>query len=132
MQGMCGGAGAPQDATPEVQDICDELQTSNVAWVVGTQTRSLGLFLPRIRFRITVLKVKPQAEDKAGKKFDDFNAKSFTTQVVAGTNFFIKVHVGGDEHVHLRVYRPLPHTNKPLELHSLQTDKAAHEPIGYF
>ncbi|KAJ8333289.1 hypothetical protein SKAU_G00421850 [Synaphobranchus kaupii] len=66
MQGMCGGAGAPQDATPEVQDICDE------------------------------------------------------------------VHVGGDEHVHLRVFRPLPHTNKPLELHSLQTDKAAHEPIGYF
>ncbi|KAJ8333283.1 hypothetical protein SKAU_G00421790 [Synaphobranchus kaupii] len=97
---LCGGAGPPQDATPEVQDICDEM--------------------------------KPQAEDKAGKKFDDFNAKSFTSQVVQGTNFFIKVHVGGDDYVHLRVYRPLPFENKPLELHSLQTDKAAHETIGYF
>ena len=35
--------------------------------------------------------VKSAAEAKAEKKFSQFQAKSYKTQVVAGTNFFIKV-----------------------------------------
>ena len=35
--------------------------------------------------------VKSSAEAKAEKKFSQFQAKSYKTQVVAGTNFFIKV-----------------------------------------
>ncbi|KAJ8347879.1 hypothetical protein SKAU_G00264680 [Synaphobranchus kaupii] len=81
---------------------------------------------------LVLCQVKLQAEETAEKKFDNFNAKSFTSQVVQGTNFFIKVHVGGDEYVHLCVHRPLPCDNKPLKLLRLQTSKADHEKIGFF
>ncbi|KAM6139927.1 cystatin-B-like [Pterocles gutturalis] len=76
--------------------------------------------------------VKPQLEEKEGKTFDVFTAVEFKTQVVAGTNYFIKVHVGNDEFMHLRVFRSLPQENKPLSLHSYQSSKTKHDELSYF
>jgi len=44
-----------------------------------------------INSRFVSQQVKSAAEAKAGAKFSQFQAKSYKTQVVAGTNFFIKV-----------------------------------------
>ncbi|KAL6464085.1 hypothetical protein MHYP_G00284760 [Metynnis hypsauchen] len=76
--------------------------------------------------------VKPHVEQKTKKKFAVFVAKSFKTQVVAGTNYFIKVHVGGNDYLHLRVFKPLPHTGRQLELNGVQTGKTHTELITYF
>ncbi|XP_060769076.1 cystatin-B-like [Neoarius graeffei] len=76
--------------------------------------------------------VKPQVEEKAGKNFDVFKAISFSTQTVSGMNYFIKVHVGEDEYVHLRVFRSLPCEGYKLSLAEIQTSKAREDPVEYF
>ncbi|MGH0187979.1 UNVERIFIED_CONTAM: hypothetical protein FKN15_027538 [Acipenser sinensis] len=67
--------------------------------------------------------VKNKAEELAGKNFDKFAAKKSRTQVVAGTNYLIKVRVGGEEYVHLLVFQPLPYEGKPPVLTKILTNK---------
>lgn len=76
--------------------------------------------------------VKSQLEEKENQKFPVFKAVSYKSQVVAGTNLFIKVDVGGENFVHLRVFKSLPHENKPLTLSAYQTNKAKHDELTYF
>nr|XP_025841328.1 cystatin-B [Vulpes vulpes] len=90
---------------------------------------------PRGREATNVLsgpQVKAQLEERENKKYTTFKAVTFRSQVVAGTNYFIKVQVDDDEFVHLRVFQSLPHENKPLALSSYQTNKAKHDELAYF
>ncbi|KAK6477884.1 cystatin-B-like, partial [Huso huso] len=63
-----------------------------------------------------------KAEKLVGKNFDVFTAKKSRTQVVAGANYLIKVHVEGEEYVH-PLFSSLPCERKPLDLTGIQTSK---------
>ncbi|XP_075994212.1 cystatin-B-like isoform X5 [Genypterus blacodes] len=76
--------------------------------------------------------MKPKVEDETGKTYNVFKAKTYASQTVAGTNYFIKVHVGGEDHVHLRVYRPLPHQGSAVKLVGVLEGMSHDEPITYF
>ncbi|XP_027219101.2 cystatin-A isoform X3 [Penaeus vannamei] len=73
--------------------------------------------------------VKSELEEKLGKKLDRFQLVSYKTQVVAGTNYFAKMDIGGEELVHMRVYRNL---QGEVSLHSHQHPKTREEDIVYF
>ncbi|XP_019517084.1 PREDICTED: LOW QUALITY PROTEIN: cystatin-B-like [Hipposideros armiger] len=76
--------------------------------------------------------VKPQLEEKANKRYPLFKAMEFKSQLVAGTNYFIKIQVDNDDFVYLRVFKSLPCENAPLALHSYQTNKTKNEALTYF
>ncbi|XP_037796272.1 cystatin-A-like [Penaeus monodon] len=73
--------------------------------------------------------VKSELEEKMERKLDKFLLVSYKTQVVAGMNYFAKIDIGGEELVHLRVYRNL---QGEVSLHSHQHPKTREEDIQYF
>ena len=54
------------------------------------------------------LNMKPHAETKLGASWSTYEPVTYTSQVVAGTNYLVKVKVGESEYVHLKIYQPLP------------------------
>ncbi len=116
---MCGGTGPEHEANEEIQQIVDEL--------------------------------RDHINQKTGQNYASLKAISYRSQVVAGMNYFVKViynihfknlfnsklmykkvNTGTDEHLHLRIYEPLPHTRQPPKIHSVLSGKALSDPIEYF
>ncbi|KAM8820509.1 cystatin-A-like [Eudromia elegans] len=76
--------------------------------------------------------VKPQLEERENEVYGLFQAIEYRTQVVAGTNYFIKVQVSDGTYVHLRVFQSLPFENQGPSLTSYQTGKTRDDPLTYF
>ena len=98
------GAAAPAEPTAEVQELCDGFREA-------AQTAA-------------------QASGWNGV-FAEFTAVSVLSQVVAGTNFFVKVKTGGD-FAHLRIFQPLPHTGAPAELVAVRPGLKEEDELAYF
>ncbi|XP_062905925.1 cystatin-B-like [Mobula hypostoma] len=76
--------------------------------------------------------VKPQVEEKAGKTFDTFVVTVYKTQVVAGINHFFKIHVGGSDYIHVKVYEKLPCHGSEKEVLGIQNNKSKDEELTFF
>ncbi|XP_067896921.1 cystatin-B-like [Heterodontus francisci] len=75
--------------------------------------------------------MKPKIEEAAEKKFDVFVVKSFKTQIVSGTNYFIKIHVGGDDYVHAKIFKDLP-CRGGTEVTGVKANKLHNDELDYF
>jgi len=60
--------------------------------------------------------VRSEVETRLGRTFGVWEPHSYVTQVVAGTNYKVKVHVGDNTYVHIKYFRPLPHAGTALQL----------------
>ena len=70
-----------------------------------------------------VAKVKGDAEKKLGKNFAVFEAISYSSQVVGGTNYAVKVKVGENEYIHLTIFEALPCYGGKVELSEAEGGK---------
>ena len=77
-----------------------------------------------------VKSVKSKIEAKVNTKFDEFEAVSFISQVVAGTNYLIKVKVGKDQQIHVSIFEPLPCNGTGLEINDVQTGKTLNDALS--
>ena len=58
--------------------------------------------------------LRPQVEQMAGKEFAHYYPVGIKSQVVAGTNFFVKIQVTETEYIHVKIFRPLPHSDEEI------------------
>lgn len=61
-------------------------------------------------------KHRADAQAHLGRNFATWQPVAFTTQIVAGQNFFIKVNTGS-EHVHLKIWQQLNGETEFTEAH---------------
>lgn len=78
--------------------------------------------------------VKAAVEAKTNQTFKKFEVISYLSQVVAGTNFLMKIQVSdeADGYIHVKIFRPLPYTGEPAQLHEhadVHVGKTLQDPI---
>ncbi|XP_002733811.1 cystatin-B-like isoform X2 [Saccoglossus kowalevskii] len=84
---------------------------------------------PEVQQLIETVKVK--VEEKAGKKLEVYEAKLFATQLVNGINYFVKVHIGNGEYIHVRAHKAF-NQEKTVSFHSIQDKKQEADELAYF
>ncbi|CBK22718.2 uncharacterized protein [Blastocystis hominis] len=75
-----------------------------------------------------VNQVRPQVESQINEKFSIFKPVEVAKQVVAGLNYFVKVDIGNNRAIHLRIY---DHFND-VSLTKVLTGKTLDDPLVYF
>jgi cystatin-A/B len=73
--------------------------------------------------------VKNTVQNRIGQNFATFEPISYRTQVVAGINYFVKIHVGGGNYIHVRIYE---HLNGERTVDGVQENKSLEDRLAYF
>nr|XP_021490320.1 cystatin-A [Meriones unguiculatus] len=75
-------------------------------------------------------KIKPQLEEQTNEKYETYEAVEYKTQVVAGVNYFIKIHVGGGRYIHVKAFSSVH--DHSIVLSGYQADKTRDDELTYF
>jgi len=67
--------------------------------------------------------LKESAQEELGASFQDWTLHSFSTQVVAGIIYMMRVVVDNGEVLHVKVIKPLPHTQQPPSIMQIARGK---------
>ncbi|XP_071989371.1 cystatin-A2-like [Engystomops pustulosus] len=76
--------------------------------------------------------IKAEFLENSGVNAETFVAVSYKTQYINGTNYFVKVGLGGGQFAHLKIYEPLPHTGMKPSLCGFLLEKKKEDCIEYF
>ncbi|XP_062579342.1 cystatin-A-like [Saccostrea cucullata] len=99
---IVGGLGRAQLATPEIQQLVDSVRDDIISHLPIGYDREMPLPL---------------------------KARFYREQVVAGTNYFIKVQTGPLRFIHVRIYENL---DGVASVTGIQLQKSIRDPIEYF
>lgn len=69
--------------------------------------------------RALVMKLKPNIEAKMNATYTVFEPTVFSCQVVAGTNYCVKINVGDGKTITAKIFEPLPCEGTEPELTSV-------------
>jgi len=86
-----------------------------VSGAVGIIKMSSAIIFTRGKFQQEFRRSEIVA--KLGSEPEQFLATHFKTQVVAGTNYFVRIHIGQDKHIHVRIYK---HFSGSVQLHGVK------------
>ncbi|XP_047424810.1 cystatin-A5-like [Mugil cephalus] len=73
--------------------------------------------------------VKGQVEEQTKKKYGIFRALHYRSQVVAGTNYLIKVNSGPSSHLHVIVFEALPCHGGQKSVSGLEEGHTKEDPL---
>mmetsp|Transcript_117968 Transcript_117968/g.205370 ORF Transcript_117968/g.205370 Transcript_117968/m.205370 type:complete len:201 (-) Transcript_117968:182-784(-) len=101
---MPGGLAPPQPMTPELLDLMVSLQ------------------------REILMGAQEAGHDPT--TFTEFTPIMYRSQVVAGTNYFVKVRVGQDDYIHVRVFQPLPYSQTGAQVAWIEIGKTIEDDLS--
>ena len=76
-----------------------------------------------------VIGLQHHAQEHCGRQFAHFHPVEIKKQVVAGTNYWVKVNVGDDKFIHVKIFKPLPYTGEPAVIKEVHLDKSHHDEL---
>uniref|UniRef100_A0A0B6Z7H4 Cystatin domain-containing protein n=1 Tax=Arion vulgaris TaxID=1028688 RepID=A0A0B6Z7H4_9EUPU len=76
--------------------------------------------------------IRGDLEAKTGRHFPEFKAIEYMTQLVSGINYFVRIQVDDNDYIHVRIFKPLPHTGNKPEVSNYQTSKTKDDSLTYF
>ncbi|XP_050027487.1 cystatin-B-like [Dermacentor andersoni] len=74
-------------------------------------------------------KVRADVEAKLSKSFKEFAPLKYRTQLVNGVNYFVKVHVGDGQHIHVRAHKAF---QGEISFSAVQENKTLEDPLEHF